>query len=58
MTALGEVSGNEADFASLEDVLEDVVCAHLIMHVQEDSDALAGQVFGMPEQLGGSLDSS
>lgn len=55
MTAL-EVSGNEADFAPLEDVLEDVVCAHLIMHVQEDSDALAGQVFGMPEQLGGSLD--
>lgn len=57
MTALGEVSGNEAGFAPLEDVLKDVVCAHLIMHVQEDSDTLAGQVFGMPEQLGIHLDS-
>lgn len=51
MTALGEVSGNEAHFAPLENVLEDILCAHLIMHVQEDSDTLTGQVFGMPEQL-------
>jgi len=58
MTALGEVSGNEAHFSPLEDVLDDVFCAHLIMHVQEDSDTLAGQVFGMSEQLDMSLDSS
>lgn len=51
MTAVAEVSGDEAHFSSIEDILKDFLCANLIVHAQKDSDTLAGKVFRMFEQL-------
>lgn len=47
----GQVLGDEADFALPEGISEDLLRAHLIVHAQEHSDALATGVLWVTEEL-------